>query len=45
VFTKRAGFLGGAVVAVAGLVALWQIFGPVDAGTDAPAERTAVANL
>lgn len=30
VFTKRAGFLGGAAVAMLGLVALWRIFGPAD---------------
>jgi MFS family permease len=30
-FTKRAGFLGGAGVAVLGLVALWQVFGPAAA--------------
>lgn len=29
-FTKQAAFLGGAVVAVFGLVALWQIFGPAE---------------
>jgi MFS family permease len=35
-FTKRAGFLGGALVAGAGLVALWQVFGPADAEVSAP---------
>jgi MFS family permease len=34
VFNKRVAFLGGAMVAMLGLVALWQIFGP------APADRT-----
>ena len=37
IFTKRVAFLGGAVVAVLGLVALWQVFGPVASRADQPA--------
>lgn len=42
VFSKRAGFLGGAVVAVLGLVALWQIFGPVGVERTSPSGRARV---
>ena len=42
VFTKRAGFLGGAVVALLGLVALWQIFGPAGAKAE-PVPESALA--
>ena len=47
-FTKRAGFLGGAAVALIGLVALWQVFGPVAAEAEVeagPAPDPAVASL
>src|SRR5690606_8121695 len=44
VFTKRVAFLGGAVVAMLGLVALWQIFGPVEVHDERAAENPAFAS-
>ena len=43
VFTKRVAFLGGAMVAMLGLVAVWQIFGPVEVNDERAAENAALA--
>lgn len=42
IFTKQAGFLGGAAVAMLGLVALWRVLGP--AGAEQPVPRPALVD-